>query len=271
VPVGGGMGLVTPWFGDILEYAERNGVKTDEGAAQLFFQGGLSFLTEWALGDEYNPGKRYGPGGFDFIKNILDDGFGQDGLLTLMGASTGILMDTARWMQPALTGMWSATMNDEEDALPLETQDFVDAFRSVSTVNNGVKAYMAMYYNGYYTRDGKKIATADDIDALAIGLFGLTPSSVDKMYRQMDFLKESDATLKSFKTEYVKNMRRALRAEDKPTRQLYLKRARIMAQSAGIDSREKAKWFQEALKGDEALIMDIDKEYRELLQKRDTQ
>jgi hypothetical protein len=254
-----------------MEYAERNGIKTDEGAAQLFFQGGLSFLTEWALGDEYNPGKRYGPGGFEFIKNILDDGFGQDGLLTLMGASTGILMDTARWMQPALTGLWSATMNDEEDALPLETQDFIDALRSISTVNNGVKAYMAMYYNGYYTRDGKKIATVDEIDAIAIGLFGLTPSAVDTMYRQMDFIKEDRDTLDSFKKEYVKNMRHALRATDKPTRQLYLRRARIMAQSAGIDSRDKAKWFQEALKGDEALIQEIDKEYREILDRRNAQ
>lgn len=268
VPVGSTMGMAAPWYEDILASAEQNGVKFDEGAGQLFFQGALSFLTEAAFGDEMNPAKRYGPGGFEFIKNLIDNDFGQDGLVTLAGASTGIFMDAARWMQPALTTLWSQTMDDEQAQLPLEPQDFIDAFRSITTVNSAVKAYMALYYSSYYARDGSKITGADEMDAIATAFFGLTPSAVEKMYRQMDFIKEDKDATNLLKKEYVKNVRRAMRAENPADRALYMKRARIIAQSARLDTKEKGVWLRQALQGEELLIQKMDQEYLKLIQKR---
>ena len=268
VPVGSTMGMAAPWYQDIIASAEQNGVKFDEGAGQLFFQGALSFVTEAAFGDEMNPGKRYGPGGFEFIKNLIDNDFGQDGLVTLAGASTGIFMDAARWMQPALTTLWSQTMDDDQEQIPLESQDFIDAFRSITTVNSSVKAYMALYYSSYYARDGSKITGADEMDAVAIALFGLTPSSVEKMYRQMDFIKEDRDAVNQMKKEYVKNIRRAMRSETPSDRELYIKRARILAQSARIDHKEKGSWLREALQGDEHLVQKMDQEFLKLIEKR---
>lgn len=268
VPIGSTMGMAAPWYEDIISAAEQNGVKFDEGAGQLFFQGALSFLTEAAFGDELNPSRRYGPGGFEFIKNLIDNDFGQDGLVTLAGASTGIFMDAARWMQPALTTLWSQTMDSEDEQLPLEPQDFIDAFRSITTVSNGVKAYMALNYSAYFTRDGAKILEADETDAVAIALFGLTPSSIEKMYRQMDFIKEDREAIDSLKKEYVKNVRRALRAESPSDRALYMKRARIIAQSARLDTKEKGVWLRQALKDDEMLVHKMDEEFLKLIEKR---
>lgn len=268
VPIGSTMGMTAPWYEDIISAAEQNGVKFDEGAGQLFFQGALSFLTEAAFGDELNPARRYGPGGFEFIKNLIDNDFGQDGLVTLAGASTGIFMDAARWMQPALTTLWSQTMDSEDEQLPLEPQDFIDAFRSITTVNNGVKAYMALNYSAYFTRDGAKILEADETDAVAIALFGLTPSSIEKMYRQMDFIKEDREAMDSLKKEYIKNVRRSLRAESPSDRALYMKRARIIAQSARLDTKEKGVWLRQALKDDEMLVHKMDKEFLKLIEKR---
>lgn len=177
-------------------------------------------------------------------------------------------MDAARWMQPALTTLWSQTMDDEQAQLPLEPQDFIDAFRSITTVNSAVKAYMALYYSSYYARDGSKITGADEMDAIATAFFGLTPSAVEKMYRQMDFIKEDKDATNLLKKEYVKNVRRAMRAENPADRALYMKRARIIAQSARLDTKEKGVWLRQSLQGEELLIQKMDQEYLKLIQKR---
>lgn len=269
VPIGAGAGMMTPWYSDIKDYAERDlGIKTDEGAWQLFFDGALSFITEGITGDPYNPGKRYGPGGFELIKTVFDEGPSEDTLLAILGASASIFGDAVKWAMPATTALWSQVWDDEADQIPLQTQEFIDAFRSISTVNNGVKASLAYYAHAYFTRDGQKIAPATETDALMTAMFGLTKSSVETMYQQMEELREDKVTLDSLKKEYTRNMRAALRSDNAEDKRKYLRRARIMLKSANLDTREAAKWFGQAGRGNEDLFLKMDAEYRQRFQKQ---
>jgi hypothetical protein len=265
VPVGGTAGLATPWYNDIKEYAERQGIKTDEGAYQAFFNGGLSFLTEGLFGKEYNPAARYGPGGFSFIKDAIDAPDGGKAILTMMGASTGVMADAATWAWPTISKIASATMNEDQNAQELTTMDFVDAFRSISTVNEATKAGIAAFYGDYYSRSGQRLAKVDGVDAFAIGVLGLTPDSVDKMYREMKHLKDIKDTKTSLENEYNKAIRNMLRSDNQTDRDLYLRRARIFAQSAGLNSTEKAQWIKKALQGQDIMVDKIDQEYRQQL------
>jgi hypothetical protein len=269
VPIGAGAGMLTPWYSDIKDYAERDlGIKTDEGAWQLFFDGALSFLTEGMTGDPYNPGKRYGPGGFELIKTVFDQGPSEDTLLAILGASASIFGDAVKWAMPATTALWSQVWDDEADQVPLQTQEFIDAFRSISTVNNGVKAHLAYYAHAYFTRDGQKIVSATETDALMTAMFGLTKSGVEKMYQQMEELREDKVTLDVLKSEYIKNKRAAMRADNEEDRRKYLRRARIMLKSANVTTREASKWFSQAGRGNEDLILKMDAEYRKRFQKQ---
>ncbi len=271
VPVGGVMGLATPWYDDIIASAEENGYNTNEGAAQLFFKGALSFLAEGMFGEDYNTGKRYGPGGIALLKTILDPESNEDQLMSITGASSSIFADAARWSYPALSSLWSQVMDKDGEQIPLDPQDFIDAFRSISTVNNAVKAYFALEYSSYYSRDGQKVATVDEMDAVAISLFGLVPDRIEKMYRQMNYLKEDKEAIRLMEKEYTKNMKNALRAKTPEDREIYLKRAQIIARSARLTTKEANQWFKHSLSGDEELILQMDEEFRKRQEQRNAQ
>jgi hypothetical protein len=264
VPIGATAGMLSPWYSDIKETAERDyGIKTDEGAWQQFFQGALSWLTEGITGDEYNPGKRYGPGGLEMLKALFDADADQSALSTILGAAASILGDAVRWAQPAVTTMWSQVWDTDGEKRPFQTQEFIDAFRSISTVNNGVKAYMAYYYHSYFTRDNHKLADASETDALMTGLFGLTNSSIETMYQQIAALKDDKAVQDAFKTEYLKAQRNAWRAETEEERTAWARKARIYLKSARITPGQAKSWFSEAGRGNESLILEIDNKYRQ--------
>jgi hypothetical protein len=254
---------LTPWYGDIKEYAENDlGLTVDEGAWQLFFDGALSFITEGITGDPYNPGKRYGPGGLELLKTVFDEGPSEDTLLSILGASASIFGDAVRWAMPAVTSAWSQVWNDEDSQVPLQQQEFIDAFRSISTVNNAVKAYMAYYAHSYYTRDGQKIADATDTDAIMAAIFGLTNSHIEKMYQQMEELREDRAAREILQKEYLSAMRDAARASNEEDRKKLYRKAKIYLKSANLTTREAAGWFSRAVRGDEELYLQIDREYR---------
>jgi hypothetical protein len=262
VPIGAGAGLATPWYGDIKMAAEEMGLKTDEGAAQLFFDGALSFITEGLTGEQYNPAKRYGPGGFELLKTVFDEGPSEDTLLAILGASASIFSDAVKWAMPAVISVWSQTYGEDE-RIPLKTQDFIDAFRSISTVNNGVKAYMAYYYHNYYTRDGQEIIEANETDALMTAFFGLTKQPMERMYQMMEEMREDKTAKDELKAAYVKAVRSALRAETPEENAYYMKRARIFMQSGGLTQREASRWLAEAGHGNESLFLEMDRRYRE--------
>jgi hypothetical protein len=175
--------------------------------------------------------------------------------------------DAVRWAHPAMTTLWSQVWDEDGEKQPLQPQEFIDAFRSISTVNNSVKAYMAYYYQSYYTRDGRKTVDASETDAVATALFGLTPSSLETMYAQMGELKEDKAATQALKTQFMTSMRNALRAENEKDRQVWLRKARIYLQSSGVNMKEAGSWYAEAGRGNEHLFLDIDAKYRELKMK----
>lgn len=268
VPIGGSAGVLAPWYGDIKTSAEQAGISVDEGAWQGFFNGALSYLTEAATGDEYNPAKRYGPGGFEILKTLIDDPSAASALEFVGGASYTVLSDAVRWAYPAITSLWSQVWMDETDAVPLETSDFVDAFRSVSTVNNATKAYMAYYYQSYFTRDGSKITDMSEVDAFMTAVFGLTPQRVERMYQQLDQLKDRRSAHDSLKAAYLKTKRQILRTDDALERDRLTRRARILLKSGDLTTEEAGQWFRQGLQGQSDLVKKIDDEYREKFMKK---
>jgi hypothetical protein len=135
-------------------------------------------------------------------------------------------------------------------------------------VNNAVKAHIAYYAHAYYTRDGQKIADATDTDAIMTAFFGLSNSHIEKMYQQMEELRESDAAQRVLQKDYISTMRQALRAETREDRQRLLRKARIFLKSANLTTREASRWYSAALRGNEELVQKIDGEYRSTFEKQ---
>ena len=268
VPVGGTLGMAAPWYDDILNYTENDlGIDTHSGAGEIFFRGGLSWLVDGITGHEYNVAQAYGPGGFPILKAIFDPE-DTDTILMITGASGSIFSNAFSNAYPAITTIWSQTMDEPSEARPWDANEFLDTVRSITSVSQAAKGYFALAYGKYFTRNGQYVVDADEIDAVAMAVFGLTPDKVSEMGRQLRYLKDDKDAIKELEKEYQKNMRLYFQATEKADKEIYLRRANHIAISAQLNRRERATWFNHAMSGNEAMVDKIDQEFRKKLEQR---
>lgn len=137
-------------------------------------------------------GKRYGTGNFwdDTVKSVFGiSQYGEKSVADVMvGATGGIMASLGYEVLSALT-KWAISESGGQLERPLTSDDFTKMASTVSTVGNGLKAYMVFKYGTYASSSGTLIKSGlPSQDAFGVAL-GLQLGTVDETSSMLAYLK----------------------------------------------------------------------------------
>lgn len=246
-----GIGLVWPVNESVKQYALEHPDQipdTDVNAWSNFIvNGALQLGTQWLTGENWNVSDRLGPHGFSFLKDALDGK-----MFDLIGGASGsTLADTYKRLHPFASWI-SGVFTGDDDYYPLTTADFLDAAREITSFNNLYKAYYAVNAGMFATKDGRPVLQGnyDGFDAAMIGLLGLTPEDVSKVWLQMRSNKDFEEAKAALARKVVENVRRGIKAAQAGNKEegyAFEKRARALLEGANFSPSEIANLWERAL------------------------
>ena len=245
VPVAGAAVTgVYPWHEEMRQEFLERGIDVNNPATSAMLSGIPSTLLKGLTGKNYNFGDRYGPGGLNFIKEIARD---EKGFVELLGgASASIIMDAAATASPAWAGTVNYMLGREGPALTVS--DFSRAFSTVSSVNQLNKAYHMVTVGKYLTKNGVNLGDADNWDAAAMLIFGVSNQDVPDTFLRIDSMKDFEAEKKSAFKEYSRHVKSFLNATNHEDKMTYLKNARVFMDATDLLPKERAQWIHNAFK-----------------------
>lgn len=239
-------GLVWPWQESVEKYAQDNGINLDGSTMSKVFNRGLyEVLTEAATGKQFTIGERFGPGGMPTIKDYYEGR--KSGLDVLLGASYTVSKDVFKNAYPAMMGVASVFRGPDKER-PFTVDDVVDAFKTVSTVNNATKAWMVYNYGTYQTRTGVPIIGGDGISAGFMALLGVNPREVAVYYARKGVLDDQRKAIQEVSKLVETEIGRMMKAETQQEGETYSRRAWVYLEGVGaISEAQRNEIFTKAL------------------------
>lgn len=266
LPVGVGVGIpgaavLWPVSESVRQYTLENGIETDANAVTQFLMNGAgSMAIQMLTGEGYNFGDRYGPGGLSWLRDLTDGNLFE----VAAGASGSSLADAIGRIDPFYRAITSV-FTPGDDYYPLSKEDFIDAAREISTVNNIAKVYYAVTTGQYLTKSDMPVMNIDtdpaDVVALALGL---TPQDVSDTYlkiRSMDQERQAKAALSK---EVLKHFSRGMKASadgDEKKAEAFYRKAHHMIIGANLDPKERADLWRRAVTENRTLFDKIDRNF----------
>ena len=241
-----------PWGEDIRQAALERGIDINEGAMDVLMNGLMANALEMVTGKETNVGERYGPGGLSFIKDavtgdksLMELAFGPAGSVT--ADLVGGVFDT---VAPVLGALRAGDPSLGNESYPLLQEDILQRLRTISSVNNATKFYVAVNYQKFISKNETFQMDADAMDGVLAGLFGIDPRAIGEAYVKLESIKE----IKEFKQKKMqdvsKNMKRAAenyKNTDEWNR--YMKAVRMDAIEGGLTPQEYMRAQKDAVRG----------------------
>ncbi len=252
VPVGtlSAIAPVFPWYDDIKEYMFSKGIDPNSGWLEAVMEGLPSLMLEQLTGNEYNYGTRFGPNSLDVFNNIAKGDPHLADILFGPSADTLPQLGNGVWTVGAdVLGVFS----HGQQQLPIFIADMKDALSTISSFNLGSKVLATLNLGRYVTKNEMQLSETDGWDSLLMGM-GLTPREIQDAFIKADFVSHTARSKEMFKTEAIKWIRRAIKEEDEPSREAYLKRAKVMVQAGGFLPTEMPKIFSDAMNGNETFV-----------------
>lgn len=149
-------------------------------------------------GADVSIGKRYGSGGWivDTVRNIFGaSSYGEMSTAEMLGGATFNIMGKVGTdvLKPV---MEYAAMESGDRSLPLNGDSLLRVAANVSTVGNGLKAYMVFNYGTYSSGTGTTVVTGlPSSTAFAVAL-GIPPAEVDQTSHLMSHFKENSTAVR---------------------------------------------------------------------------
>ena len=237
-----------------MGYDPNNNVVT-----RILTQGLANEALMWANGGEStNFGERMGPGGFSFARDVVS---GNKEMIDLF-AGPKFVKDIFKSAAPFVRATVDAFGGPE---YPLVKQDFLTALSNISMADSGIKAYYAVAYGEYISKQGKVVGRdADKGDAVLQFLFGTTPEKYNYAYTMSSILKhekevKQEAELKI--KDYMHAMIRAAADDNDSLARDYATRISTHFTLARFTNAERHHVIQRALKGNETLFERVNKQW----------
>lgn len=244
VPVSVGAATMLPMYEPLKKELIKRGIEYDDGAVRGLL-GGIPEMMMSAMGLETNAGQRYGPGGLDVITDIVygDKPFWE----VALGASGSITGDIMRSTRPLMMDV--ADQFSGHNAVPMMKDDLADLFSNVSSVSQGIKAYVMMT-TGKAMRDGEVIV--DDInsaEAIFHGIFGTSPPEQTDLYLINTLLTDQHEGQKWARDMYIKRFRKWIKEDDGPQKDAYFRQMRLYLRIGDFRPDQWSGIITEALEG----------------------
>lgn len=246
IPVGAGsvMGFYNP-YEDIKQRAIERGWPIHDNWFKLANDGLTSFIMSQVTGRDYNIAQRYGPGGNDSLLQVLR---GNKKLYEALGAAPNTLFSVIGTMYPMLKALYSNTIGD--GSFRLTMQDFIAASEPIKSANTLVKAWYMYNTHNYTTKNQTVVNSVTDFDALAMGLFGLTPRSVTDTFAAL----KNEKSIKEAKDWYIPKINEAIKSAlkyyadgDDKAGDTKMDQANAWIEGAGLTWKERVKVFKQGL------------------------
>lgn len=256
VPTGAAAALgIFPIQEMFKEHAERNGYDLNANlAARTFSFGVLNLIADYAVGQDTNLSERYGPNGTTILSDLTMFG-GDKGIEAALGASGSILGDLITKTVPIM-GRTADLFSNADNARPLVFEDLLDAARSISTVDNATKAYMALKWGQFITKNEVAMTDVNGLHAVTMALLGLTPREVTDNYTDRRIMQDSAKAQQQITREVIKEIQRAYRSYEDGDSKMgdkFFQRAKALIQSGDFNPQQQSAIFAQALssyKGD---------------------
>lgn len=262
IPVGG-LGTVAgafwPFGESVSEYMIANNIDTDANLVTKFMADGMvDVIGEYVVGEDMNLAERFGPGGLSFAKDFVSGDFGE-----LLGASPNFISQTMALSEPFM--MASAGVFFGGPQYDLGVEDFVDVLKEVSSVNQGLRAYMALNSGEWVNKKDDSISDVSQDPKVAIAIaLGLTPQDIGDMYLRMQDNKSvmemkrqvSDLALR----EFQRGLKAAREGDSEQTLHFY-RRAHAYMESGDFSPLEKSQLWRRAMTDNQTTMERVDREF----------
>lgn len=241
----------------VRQYMLENNMEGDPGTVTKYLQQGIvSALAEEVTDIEWNVGQRYGPQGMSILRDLFVDG---ETFEAFAGAGGSTALDTLGRIAPFGRAMLGVFSGDDE-TYPITSDDFIDLFKEISTFNNASRAYAAVNSQAWLSKNENLVARfekVDNVDALMIGVLGLSPQEVSDAYLKIRSNKERQAAKVAIGGEVKKNYKRGLKAAAEGNPELagqFFKKARTALEAIDPTPEERANMFKQSVKENQPLI-----------------
>ena len=243
---------VYPWTETVKRQALEAGVDLDDPKIKAFMDGIPSAIMQLMTGRDYDFTGKYGPQGIPFLRDLLFDG---EFMKALGGVGGSLMSDLWKSSMPVQHYLWSnlTFQNTGPDAMPPpDLIDFADALRNISSVNNGVKAIMAITMGKLVSKNEIFIAEADTVDGIMAGIFGLTSrrvSDLTLMARSLKYDKEAKQVAEEQITKYYRRAVEAYAEGNRENGDRHLQMARAYVKLGDFRVQDTTRIFANARKG----------------------
>lgn len=253
----GAGGLAVLPVGDMArKLAVDWGYTHDPGQVSTFLMEGLPAAgIQWATGELYGIGQRYGSTGLDPLREILS---GDKSMWQLATGATGNFLSNS-WAATSYfrAAMMSIAKNDDEH-FPLKANDFLEPLKNVSSVNSLVRLSHALNTTEWLDRKGRKLdENIGPLNAILMTLTGVQPQRVYDRQSQISLTKDRRHDMEQTEELFLAEAGRfaqATKDQDWEQSADYGKRMRALLIQRGYPEDRWGALFARAEKAHETLI-----------------
>lgn len=253
-PVAGGAATGIPFYEMWKQSAIDNGITDSDKFATMFYEGGVSMVLSAVTGQDYNVAQRYGPGGFQLIRDLLtgDKGF----IEAITGPSGGMVTDAYKSVMPII-GDFQEIFKNDGSFEPL-IGDIIDATRQISSVNATLKTMTALQTGKYITKNEVYMSDMNSWDAIFSQITGMSPREITDAMLMKQSLKDLGKLQDEAEKNFTKYIKRGLNEQANGNRQAaesYYKRARSFLIVGGFQPNQYGDLLQKAI-GNQGSVID---------------
>lgn len=253
MPLAGAAATGVPFYEMAKQAAIDNGYVNSDVFANLFYEGGLAAIGSAMTGQDYNVAQRYGPGGFQFIRDWLTGD--KSGLEIAIGPSGNAIGDIIKSVVPIFNDL--SEVFKEGGSFEPTIHDLVDATRNITSVNATLKTMVALQTGKYITKNEVYMSDMNSWDAVFSSITGLTPREVTDAMLMKQSMKDLEGTQKEATKNFEKNIKRGLNEQANGNRtaaEAYFRRARSYLIVGGFQPNEYATMLQRAINNQQSVI-----------------
>ena len=236
------LGGFIDFYKDIREEGLRRNIPMSDGIIDALNSGIIGVSTSFITGRPNSIGDRAGPGGNSLFRDILSPDSDKTFIDLAFGASGSKLGSAITSTKPALGALLSYVTGNEQK-VPLTINDFIDVARNVSSIDNGVKTFMALNTSKLITKNGTYQGDVTPVEAMIQAFTGGQPRAISDVELMKNWEKTRERTLNGVQKEATKWFSLALAAKannDDPNFEIYMKRMYTLFEASDLRQDERA-------------------------------
>lgn len=243
---------------------DNNYVVGDNYITSMFMEGIPSLVGALVTGQGdikkgifFNPGNRYGVHGFDPLRDSLRS---DETMWDLIGgAAFSTLKNTIENTDGFVNGMMSF-LRDDDKYFPLKSDDFIDPFKEISSVNNAWRLIAALNTGRWLSKKNVYVDDTTPLAAIFQSITGMQPQEIDDLQMVKAIQSDQKEYEKYIESRAEQEFKKAVRSwQDNPTQATdYFKRALTWLNIGDYPQAKRPAFISRASKDDATLIDQTD-------------